>query len=101
MSLALPTVGRGGGIFNFQFSISLMVRSAHSGESMNRLLATRFGSKAMDLVHEGDFGKMVALRGDSIVSVPLNDAVASPKLVDPDSEIVRTARSLGTSFGDE
>jgi 6-phosphofructokinase 1 len=55
----------------------------------------------MDLVHAKDFGKMVALRGDSIVSVPLRDAVATPKLVDPDSEIVRTARSLGTSFGDE
>ena len=77
------------------------VQRGGSPIAFDRLLATRFGSKAMDLVHDGDFGKMVALRGDSIVSVPLRDAVASPKLVDPDSEIVRTAKSLGTSFGDE
>lgn len=76
------------------------VQRGGSPISYDRLLATRFGSHAMDLVHQGDFGKMVALRGDSIVSVPLRDAVASPKLVDPDSEIVRTARSLGISFGD-
>ncbi len=77
------------------------VQRGGSPIAFDRILGTRFGSAAMDLVHEGDFGKMVALRGDSIVSVPLRDAVASPKLVDPNSEIVKTARNLGVSFGDE
>lgn len=77
------------------------VQRGGSPIAFDRLLATRFGSAAVELVHAEDFGKMVALRGDSIVSVPLADAVASPKLVDPNGKIVRTAKSLGTSFGDE
>jgi len=66
----------------------------------DRILATRFGSAAADLAAKGDFGKMVALRGDEIVSVPIHDAVSNPKYVDPEGQLVRTARSLGVSFGD-
>jgi 6-phosphofructokinase 1 len=47
----------------------------------DRVLATRFGLKAADLVAEGAFGRMAALRGDSIVDVPLADAVAELKTV--------------------
>jgi len=66
----------------------------------DRLLATRFGKAAADLIARGDFGKMVALRGENIVAVPIRDAVSNPKYVDPDGELVNTARSLGISFGD-
>jgi len=66
----------------------------------DRILATRFGSAAADLAAKGDFGKMVALRGDEIVSVPIHDAVSNPKYVDPEGQLVRTARLLGVSFGD-
>jgi phosphofructokinase-like protein len=67
----------------------------------DRVLATRFGKAAADLIAKGDFGKMVALRGDSIVAVPIRDAVSNPKYVDPKGELVATARSLGISFGDD
>jgi phosphofructokinase-like protein len=50
----------------------------------DRVLATRYGLKAADLVHVGDFGKMAALQGDSIVAVPLAAAVAELKTVPPD-----------------
>jgi ATP-dependent phosphofructokinase / diphosphate-dependent phosphofructokinase len=66
----------------------------------DRLLATRFGKEAADLIARGDFGKMVALRGEQIVAVPIKDAVSNPKYVDPGGELVATARSLGVSFGD-
>jgi phosphofructokinase-like protein len=66
----------------------------------DRILATRFGAEAAHLAARGDFGKMVALRGDEIVSVPIRDAVSNPKYVDPDGQLVGTARSLGMSFGD-
>jgi len=49
--------------------------------SRDRILATRYGLKAADLVHEGRFGTMAALRGDRIVEVPLADAVAELKTV--------------------
>jgi 6-phosphofructokinase 1 len=49
----------------------------------DRVLGTRFGVTAIDAVSEGDFGKMVALRGTEIVRVPLDEALAEPKLLDP------------------
>lgn len=57
----------------------------------DRILATRYGIKAADLVNEEEFGQMVALQGDKIVGIPLSDAVAEPKKVRPEFwEIART-----------
>jgi 6-phosphofructokinase 1 len=66
----------------------------------DRILASRFGKAAADLAARGNYGEMVALQGDRIVSVPIREAVSRPKYVDPDGELVTTARSLGISFGD-
>src|SRR5919206_396175 len=49
----------------------------------DRVLATRFGVEAVGAATDGDHGRMVALRGTEIVRVPLADALAEPKLVDP------------------
>jgi 6-phosphofructokinase 1 len=51
--------------------------------AFDRVLATRFGIDAIDAVHDGDFGTMVALRAGDIVRVPLADATAELKLIDP------------------
>jgi 6-phosphofructokinase 1 len=51
--------------------------------AFDRVLATRFGIVAIDLVHEGKFGLMVAIRGNEIVSVPLKDVVGKRKTVNP------------------
>ena len=51
--------------------------------AFDRVLATRFGIAAIDAVHDGDFGQMVALRAGDIVRVPLAEATAELKLVDP------------------
>lgn len=69
--------------------------------SFDRVLATRYGAAAAELVAARDFGKMVALRGGQIISVPISEAVAAPKRVDPEGQLVKTARALGTVFGDE
>ena len=66
----------------------------------DRILATRFGAAAAELVLHSDFGKMVALRGDEIVPVLIHDAVSKPKFVDPDGPLVASARDVGISFGD-
>jgi ATP-dependent phosphofructokinase / diphosphate-dependent phosphofructokinase len=52
--------------------------------AFDRVLATRFGLHAVDAVHDGDFGKMVALRGTDIVRVPLADATTELKTVKPE-----------------
>jgi phosphofructokinase-like protein len=51
--------------------------------AFDRWLATRFGLHAVDAVHDGDYGTMVALRGTDIVRVPLAEATARIKTVDP------------------
>jgi len=68
--------------------------------AFDRVLATRLGCAAAWLVQRQDFGKMVAVRGSEIVSVPIEAAVRASKLVPPSCEKVLTARSLGVSFGD-
>jgi 6-phosphofructokinase 1 len=57
------------------------VQRGGSPTARDRVLATRFGLHAADLVHEGRFGQMAALRGDTIVDVPLAEAVAERKTV--------------------
>jgi 6-phosphofructokinase 1 len=52
--------------------------------AFDRMLATRFGLHAIDAAHQGDWGKMVALRGTDIVRVPLADATAELKVVKPE-----------------
>ena len=71
-----------------------------SPTTFDRLLGLRFGSAAVRLVAEGQFGKMVALQAPRIVGVPLEEAIAKPRRVSLDSDTVLTARDLGISFGD-
>jgi 6-phosphofructokinase 1 len=60
------------------------VQRGGSPTARDRVLATRYGLKAADLVHEGKFGQMAALHGDAIVDVPLAEATAELKTVPPE-----------------
>jgi 6-phosphofructokinase 1 len=66
---------------------------------MDRVLATRYGSAAADLIAEQDFGKMVALKNTEIVSVPLSEVSGKTKLVDPKDSLVIQSQKMGTCFG--
>lgn len=67
---------------------------------LDRWLGTRFGANAVHLMAEGKWGHLVALQGEAITSVPIEEAIAILKQVDPLGEPVRTARDVGISFGD-
>ncbi len=67
---------------------------------MDRVLATRYGTAAADMIARKDFGKMVALKDNGIVSVPLEDVAGKLKLVEPDNPMVLQTKNMGTSFGD-
>lgn len=67
----------------------------------DRLLGTRYGVAAVRLIAAGKIGHMVALHGTEITSVPIADAVAQVKRVDPHGELVMTAKELGICMGDE
>ena len=66
----------------------------------DRILATRFGVAAVDLIAEGGFGKMVCLRNERIEAVDIAQAIGKLKTVDPDSQLVQAAKAIGISFGD-
>ena len=68
--------------------------------SYDRLLATRFGGAAVRAIAEERWGQMVALQSPNIVTIPIEEALREVKRVDPNHDIVQTARATGISFGD-
>jgi 6-phosphofructokinase 1 len=66
----------------------------------DRLLATRFGGAAVEAVAAKKWGHMVALQSPHLVTVPIIDVLEKPKRVEPEHDVVRTARAVGISFGD-
>lgn len=70
-----------------------------SPTTFDRALGSRFGTKAVQMVAAGEFGRMACLRGRKIDSVPIEDATSDLKLVDPEGEIVQAARDLGIMMG--
>lgn len=68
--------------------------------TFDRWLATQFGVHAVDLFLKKEFGRMVTLRGRSIESATMEDALRNLRTVDPKSDEVCSARAVGTCFGD-
>ncbi len=66
----------------------------------DRIISSRYGVAAVHAVKEGKFGRMVSLNGPNIETVPIVEAIKELKRVDPEGELVNTARALGISFGD-
>ena len=69
--------------------------------SFDRILGTRFGVYAAELCYHDNTGQVVALRGQDVLSVPLEAVVANLKRVPPDGELVTVARAVGIELGQE
>ena len=70
-----------------------------SPTAFDRWLATCFGGEVVRLALRGGFGRMVALRNEEIIDIPLEEALAKPKRVDVNGDAVMTARSMGICVG--
>lgn len=68
--------------------------------AFDRVLATQFGTAAANMLAEGDYGKMVALRDNRLIGVPLEKIANRIKTVPLDHRIIETARDVGTCLGD-
>ncbi|MGF1678104.1 MAG: 6-phosphofructokinase [Candidatus Methylacidiphilales bacterium] len=68
--------------------------------SLDRILGTRFGVAAVDLIFEEKFGHMVSYQNYQVGDVTMAEAVSKIKRVTPDHQIVKTCREVGISFGD-
>ena len=67
----------------------------------DRIVATRYGTAALRLILNQEFGKMVALKDDQIKTVELEEVEGKLNLVPPDHKLIRSAKALGTSFGEK
>ena len=88
-ALASEIEGRTG--FETRVTVLGHVQRGGTPTSRDRILATRFGLKAADLVEAGQFGRMAALRGDEIVDVSLEEATRELKRVPPEWYAVASA----------
>lgn len=66
----------------------------------DRVLSTRFGVAAAQLIKKEQYGYMVAMRNNVIVPVPLSEVAGKLKTVPPDCDVIQTARDIGICFGD-
>ena len=67
----------------------------------DRVLATRLGAAAADLILKEDYGYMVGIKNGNIRKVPLGEVAGKLKMVDPKADIIKEAKIVGISFGDE
>ena len=66
----------------------------------DRVLATQFGAAAADLIMKKQYGRMVAMQGNVITSIPLEEAASKTKFLPVDHPMIQVARDIGICFGD-
>ncbi len=66
----------------------------------DRVLATKLGNRAVDMIENKDFGYMVGVKGESLVKVPLDEVAKGQRTVPLDDPLLEAARSVDTCFGD-
>ena len=66
----------------------------------DRILATRLGTKAVDMIEDKKFGYMVGVKGNTLVNVSLKEVAKGIKIVPLNHPMIKAARALGTCFGD-
>lgn len=76
------------------------IQRGGSPSSFDRVLSTRFGVAAVELIAKGEFGKVVCLQGGCVRPVDIAQAIGQMKSVDPNGELIQAARAIGISFGD-
>lgn len=76
------------------------VQRGGTPSAADRLLATRLGTAAVDLIRAKRFGVMVASRGEDAKAVPVSDVAGNIKLVPTEHSWIASARQVGTCFGD-
>jgi len=69
--------------------------------SFDRVLATRLGTKVVDMITAKEFGHMVGVQCEALVNVPLTEVAKGPRLIPPDHPLIQSACAIGTCFGNK
>ena len=72
-----------------------------SPDPYDRVISSLFGAEAVELIKNKDFGKLVVMRNNEVTAIPMEESAGKLKYVSPDDSIVKYAKRLGISFGDE
>jgi len=83
-----------------RFTVLGHIQRGGSPAPLDRILGTRFGIEAINLIANKQFGQMVALRDGKIISMPMEDCTRTQKLVNTDMQIISQARAMGVCLGD-
>lgn len=83
-----------------RFTVLGHVQRGGQPSAQDRILATAFGVKAVDMVAANDFGKMVAWRNNQVESVPINSSIDTYNAVDPKGVLIKTAKAMGIYVGE-
>jgi len=75
------------------------IQRGGSPSAQDRILATRYGAHAADLIHRGEYGTMVSLKNDTITSVPLDEVGGKLRLLDANHYLIQQGRAMGVCFG--
>ena len=67
----------------------------------DRVLSTRLGAAAAELILNQEYGYMIGIKNGTTVKVPLSEVAGKLKMVDPEADIIKEARLTGISFGNE
>ena len=76
------------------------IQRGGSPSPMDRLLATRYGASAVEMISKGEFGVMVALQDNKIIGVPLEDVADKLRTVPPNHYMINNSRKMDVCFGD-
>jgi ATP-dependent phosphofructokinase / diphosphate-dependent phosphofructokinase len=89
-------------ISNHEIRCTILGHTQRGGNTStyDRILSTRYGVKAVELIDEGNFGNMVCLKGDTITYENLENVIGHDKNVNPEGDLVKVAKSVGIAFGD-
>jgi 6-phosphofructokinase 1 len=85
--------------FDVRTTVLGHVQRGGTPSAFDRLLATRFGVRAVEMIAAGQFGRVAAYQGGQVVDVPMQQAVAKLKRVQPEGPLVKTALALGIEMG--
>ena len=77
------------------------VQRGGSPSAMDRILATRYGAYAAELIAQENYGQMVSVHGGILSAIPLEEVGGKLSLVDPNHPLITKARNMGVLFGDE
>jgi phosphofructokinase-like protein len=83
-----------------RFTVLGHVQRGGQPTAQDRILATVFGVKAVDMVAEQDFGKMVAWRNNQVEAVPIDSSIDTYNGVDPNGVLIKTAKAMGIYVGE-